>query len=102
MKTTQRTLAALVALGFAFLLVPISTASGDPSCQGKCKDAQQACDQNCDVTKVTCIARCGGPAPVGNQACNDKCAQARTDCGNTCQANELICEGKCLIPLPIK
>ena len=99
MKTISRTLAALLAVGFALILVPVSPASGENTCPGKCKDAQQACDQNCDVQKVTCIARCGGPPPLGDQRCNDLCSSARTDCGNTCQANEIVCEGKCLIPI---
>ncbi len=101
MKTILRTLSALVAVGLALILIPVSPASGEDGCVPKCKNAQAACDQGCDGQKLVCIARCGGPAPLGDQKCNDGCATARNDCGNTCQVTELACEGKCLLPLPL-
>ncbi len=100
MKTILRTLAALAVVASAFVLVPASPASGD-DCVPKCKNAQASCDQSCDQQKLMCVAKCGGPAPIGDQKCLDSCTSARNDCSNTCQANEIVCEGKCLIPLPL-
>jgi hypothetical protein len=99
MKILLRTLSALAAVGLVFVLVPASPASGS-DCTDKCKKAQASCDQSCDQQKLMCIAKCGGPAPIGDQKCIDSCTSARNDCGNTCQANELVCEGKCLVPVP--
>jgi hypothetical protein len=97
-KTLLRILAAFGAVGLAFVLIPTSPASGD-DCVPKCKVAQAACDQACDGQKLVCLARCGGPPPIGDQKCIDGCATARTDCGNVCQATEMVCEGKCLLPI---
>lgn len=99
MKMLLRTLSLLVAAGFAFILIPTSPASGGDDCAPKCKNAQASCDQTCDVQKLTCVARCGGPAPLGDPKCNDGCATARNDCSNVCQVTELACEGKCLLPI---
>jgi hypothetical protein len=100
MKTFLRPLAALLALGFAVILVP-ATATGAGDCASKCKDIQAACDQTCDQQKLICIGKCGGPAPLGSQKCNDDCASARNDCSNSCQVNEKVCELKCASPIPL-
>ncbi len=99
MKTLVRTLSVLFAASLAFILIPVSPASGDDGCTTKCKVAQAGCDQGCDAQKLACVARCGGPAPLGDQKCNDGCATARADCTNVCQVTEVVCEGKCLLPI---
>ena len=100
MKSLVRALAALVAVGLALTLVPIS-AIGDESCVTKCKAAEAACNAACEAQRVACVAKCGGPPPVGSQKCIDDCAATRATCGTACHAAELACEAKCSLPIPV-
>jgi hypothetical protein len=100
MKIALRSFAALVAVGLAFALVPASKARGGDDCVAKCKNLQAACDNGCKAQETMCVAKCGGPPPIGSQKCNDACHSTQTNCGNACQANETGCEGKCLLPVP--
>jgi hypothetical protein len=98
MKTIARTLAALVAVGLAALLVPVSSAHGD-NCADKCNEKKTTCDGTCDQKRLVCIAQCGLPIPgSGYEACTQKCSDDAGRCSIQCQAEQKACTIACKLP----
>jgi hypothetical protein len=97
MKNFVRSLAALVAVGLAALIVPISPARGD-DCTGKCNEKKTTCDGTCDQKRLVCVAQCGLPLLPGHEACTQKCSDDQGRCSLQCQAEQKVCQVSCKLP----
>ena len=93
MKTLVRSLAGLVAVALALVLVPSSPASGETCTEG-CQNKQKKCDSDCNLTKDKCMIMCGGP--LGSDACVKQCNDAHRQCSAQCLGEGKLCEARCV------
>jgi len=97
MKTIARTLAALVAVGLAALIIPIAPVQAD-DCTSKCNEKKTTCDATCDQKRLACVVQCGLPVLPGYQACTQKCSDDQGRCSLQCQAEQKVCQVSCKLP----
>ena len=97
MTHALRMFAGLVAVGLAFLVVPVSAAHGG-DCEDKCGGARKTCEGNCSDSKLTCVVSCGVPIGPGYQACTQKCNDDQQLCSARCGLEQKGCEVQCKLP----
>ena len=98
MNTLRRTLSAVLALGFAVLIIPALPApatGGD--CETTCNGKRTTCDATCIGKQQVCIAQCGLPGLPGYDKCFQKCNSDESVCSLECQADQEACKLQCKV-----